>query len=460
MDSLSLKYEPFIQGLPAELIDEILQLLPRSDIPSVRRTCKYLAARGLRYLLTEAHTILTKASFQRLLETSESPIAQEYITSLLLKGDMLNGIHYHDTRNEWERKLEAYLKPHEYPSSVTPYADHMRSAFKSAIKSNLEKQSELRTTAYHYHQYLHFYENQQAFVKTDYKSTLALAMSRLSHLRSITYSLWNGVRERNDALDYTVCTTLYPAWGEVPSSTGFGGLWNLLAALHEVGVQLESLHFGCVSYHSIAHLERFGSVLRGIRSLSIVVFHACPNILRCPHHSPGSTACPIVRFIRNAPNLQVLKFTCNGMLSATGSDLIHVVGNYTWQFLHTINLAGMNTTEARLVDFFRRHATTLREVGLAWIRIYNGSWKSALPKLRAILKLQRVNISGWLMNDQPKEIWCLDGGELGFHKEEATRMKAAVEHYLLHGGECPFDDLKNYPVTKVVRFNPLRTANS
>ncbi|KAI9785347.1 MAG: hypothetical protein M1839_000365 [Geoglossum umbratile] len=100
----------------------------------------------------------------------------------------------------------------------------------------------------------------------------------------------------------------------------------------------------------------------------------------------------------------------------------------TWSRLTSLHLDGFTLDQGRLLDFLRRHSDTLEDLGLSWICLSNGSWKSLLEGMKSSLSLRTVSINAFAEE---------------YHKgmiDDVFIEEAALEDYLLGDGPHPLSE--------------------
>ena len=350
----------------------------------------------------------------------------------------------------WKQMIETDLKPHEQQYSIASAYDRAEFARKYAVRKSVGQQGQMTTQAFA--QYLRNVKMQGIFDRLD-KDALIGIVRGFPHLRSITLSLRNGIRSRTDDLTHAFSTGLYPAWKD--ENGLLGPINSVIAAILTASRKIKSIdsfHCGYITCKPLGLLSLFPEILGRLKNLSLAISSRDDDDTR---GSPDSQGCAqalsdlsLHLAIECASNLQELKihFEWDEPYPA---NFLYVVSSSTWSSLRRVDFGSMGATEDILINFFERHAATIRDLSLSRFKITQGSWASALPRLQSILALYRVNISGYISSEELKEYWYLDDGP-GMHQWEASRTKRAIERYLLHGGECPLHRPFTYPMTRAV----------
>lgn len=113
-------------------------------------------------------------------------------------------------------------------------------------------------------------------------------------------------------------------------------------------------------------------------------------------------------FIVSAPELVSLSVSSHQIKPPGPLKLKAVVSDFTWSSLEIVIFNNMQCKEGTLIDFFRRHSSTLKYVALSSMRMDEGSWKETFHKMRRLLDLETCRLTGQFT-----------GGGVGFWDLEA-----------------------------------------
>ena len=83
------------------------------------------------------------------------------------------------------------------------------------------------------------------------------------------------------------------------------------------------------------------------------------------------------------------------------------------------------------MDFYERHAKTLREIRIESINLEHGSWASIFGRIRDTLALEKATICGHLTVEDPPESLDLGPPPECMLAGETPGLGAAIEKYLL-----------------------------
>lgn len=131
-------------------------------------------------------------------------------------------------------------------------------------------------------------------------------------------------------------------------------------------------------------------------------------------------------FVTSALDLERLEicFTSNEPVSAV--TFKYVVGHFYWPSLRAVKFERIDATENRLIRFFERHDNTLNDIYIGNLKLWRGHWRSVLERMRLVLKLDHVEISGSLESVQESETLDFDRGS----DNEQIELREGIESYL------------------------------
>ena len=446
---------PPIARLPNEIFHQIFSLLDTPQVANLRLACKAFSTIGLQYLASTVHLIFKPNSFEHLRLISEHPVLSQHVHTLFYEADSLEDVY---SMKEWKENIIApdwSNTVHSEPMPAPPPDASKRE--KRAYRRHMEKVRAAPRYTYSarqlknaYKEYRHFVWLQNYIRQYDYNSEMIReAMANLPKLKTIELSLFDGLHYgRSRKLEKAFAKGLTEAYGD--SRHGFFGvaqLRSLLVGACDTGLEIETLRFGSV--HWMFFMERdivFNKVKHAVRCLRTLEFYITTrNDIRefetFPHGEVNICAeylgdsGRLRDFLTSAPQLESLtvQFDCDSpMHPARLSDL---VGDFSW---HSLRLAAFNkidTTEEELMDFYERHAKTLREIRIESIHLDHGSWTSIFTRIRDTLSLEKATVCGYLTVEDPPETldlglppeWMLAGKIPG--------IGAAVEKYLVGDGD-------------------------
>lgn len=202
-------------------------------------------------------------------------------------------------------------------------------------------------------------------------------------------------------------------------------------------------------------MDNMKSALKHLTSLHISI-HIGHMAAECHTFLKNHRMCQFLsaaKYLRTL-NIQFDQFHC--------TELKYCVGENIWINLSTVQLSCLNTNEDGLISFLERHAGTLEDLTLCRVYLVQGDWISALPRVRGAVKLKVFKASNALTSANPRSTgqhWCIDCKSYlaTFETSEKTttrsqQLAAAIEGYVLNGGDCPLLDHVTYPQRLVCTY--------
>ena len=145
-------------------------------------------------------------------------------------------------------------------------------------------------------------------------------------------------------------------------------------------------------------------------------------------------------FIQAAPELEALKIcfvSHSDDDEGAGFPLWSITHEFTCAALKRVHFGNLRTTQEDLINFFSRHASTLRHISLSTIRLMAGDWVSTLQRAQQTLSLETAEVRGNILDGELHQ-WYLSRTD-----EQGERLSKALSDYLIHGGTCPLLDQEN-----------------
>lgn len=255
---------------------------------------------------------------------------------------------------------------------------------------------------------------------------------------------------------------------------GVPQLRSLLLGSHHAGNRLTKLTIGDVNWRFLQdeadNMNMMKESLRHLRVLNLnittiddAVEHSGLGEMASCRNYLASNA--LHDFIMAAPDLDSLLIGFDFyMATISATELRHIVRDHRWTNLKRVEFGKMDATQADLANFFSRHASTLRHLGLKDIRLLGqGELVPTLEHIRKTLSLESATLRHSLCCEDPPQYWALskticrdpfqyetlgpssrdedDGGDL-----QRLKTSEALSHYLVHGGSCPLLDEENHPL--------------
>lgn len=439
-----------LNTFPVELLHAICELLKLPELKSFRLVCKLFAQIGGDYLLKELHLIYTRASFERLVKISESPLSNR-VTSLLFEGDRLVEI---DSFRTWY-KLRSYQSTHE---NVVAMHDEMkdiviqderalrkfrRYAMKSRMERHQVSESELERAFATYKAYCKDQEILEGW-NIDLQS-LVKCFQSCPNIEQVTMTTAGQIRPRTKMLRSAHANAHITVEKDNHELSGVQQLRTILLAAARTNTQLKHLAVGGISpaVFEDDDAKEMMSAMKCLKSFWLVIEscldgwdYSADTVRRDLYLDYFESGC-LVEFIRNAKDLRVLRICFPGD-TEFGSclSLDRIFANEILKDLRWLWLKGVSSTPREFVDFFLRHSQTLRYIRLEDMCLSEGTWKEVFEALSQKLPLvRRFEFRGLLCSWDSDELWK-------FGKYDHASVKPhigtrALCNYLRKGGVFP-----------------------
>ena len=440
-----------IDKLPAELVHLICAYLKPTELANLRQVSRIAAPISLQYMVPEVHLILTKDSFEQLQALSTHPIASKYVTSFFFEADKLRAF----PRSTWERYV---LGPHfiaqaeelrrrERPCHHTSERS-LRIYHRESNKLLLDTprhhftEEELDDAFIKYREILYFQQNRrEACVQAN---KIAEAMKQFSHLKRITLSNDDSIRQSTSKLTKTLnepsFCNVYEADNPRDGLSGPIGLQqmrSLLLGAHHAGLTVEHLHCGAVSWRILQQdaktFTRMMNSISNVKNLRLEFATSVDGVAewgdylrpkleieKCQSYLKKGR---LRDFVTAAPNLEHLQLGFQSNEPVWPTHLNHIFGSHHWPNLQTVRLKNIATSEDALVDFCTLHASSLKTLQLHTIGLLEGDWFPAFSRMRKVLALDSMALTGRL------ESWsgALDSNEDS--EDYCPRLMEGIEAY-------------------------------
>ena len=446
-------------GLATEILHMICLHFEVQDVARIRLVCKRLESIGIHHLVHEVNVVFKSSSFERMRQMSRHPILSQTVKSIFYEADILRQF---DSFEAWETYLlHPFVK--DGLSATYPGTEMMRGDLKGLLditemRRNGSAHVEARAGYARYQKYL---ADQETIIRDDYGSGMIHhAFSQFPNLTKVSL-----IREGS----LLVCTKYlvkeFSAGLQIPymdhighDEHGIAQLRSLLVAAVSTNRKLESLTCDQVHWSFFRQSDKeFAKVRPALSHLKSLDFKIsiCSREFDDPHHPDGPHCANLLsctnefhrgvlcRFISAAPHLRSLAITANAYGLHQPFFVWNVVGTNHWPYLERAEFSFLMTSEEDLLGFCTRHAQSLTHLTLYDIVLITGTWERVLQQIRKILHLQSVEIAGFLTDmhspghdlnpicfeDPPPQFWL-----------EKSRLRIAVEEYLLEGGDAdPLD---------------------
>lgn len=213
---------------------------------------------------------------------------------------------------------------------------------------------------------------------------------------------------------------------------------SLLLGAHHAGLEIKRLSCSIVNWRILVAksetFERMKRSVRHLRELSVTFSTGLEEgegedeweIEKCEKRVRGSGR--LKGFFTSAPDLERLEICFDRREPIPPTEFQYVVGEFYWPSLKAVRLEMIGATENHLVRFFERHESTIKDLCMGNLFLSHGRWLSVLERMRAVLKLDFMDISGSLESSSEKMDF-----ERGSGDEQIKRRKG-IESYLLGDG--------------------------
>ena len=420
---------PFAR-LPNEILHQIFNLLETSQVANLRLACKAFSAIGLQYLASTIHLIFKPSSFEHLRQISEHPDLSQHVHTLFYEADSLEAVF---SMKEWKRKIIAPDRSNAVHSEPMPAPPPNASTREQrAYRRHVEKlraapryiysAGQLRSA---YEEYEHYVWLQNYIRQYDYNSDMIReAMAKLPKLKTIELSLVHrllGGPSRK--LEQAFAKGLTVACGDQGHGPcGVEQLQSLLVGASDAGLEIETLRCGSVQW--MLFMERdvvFNKLKHAVRCLRTLELYITTRYDHQDHdwlpdeevdvHDEEVYICAqyledsgrLRDFLTSAPQLENLTVLFDtGTTLHSAARLSDLVGDFSWHSLRLAAFSKISTTEEELMDFYERHAKTLREIRIESVHLDDGSWTDIFRRIHNTLSLEKATICGNLTaEDQP-----------------------------------------------------------
>ncbi|KAL8788936.1 MAG: hypothetical protein Q9195_007051 [Heterodermia aff. obscurata] len=245
---------------------------------------------------------------------------------------------------------------------------------------------------------------------------------------------------------------------------------SLLLGALESGRKIEELHCGYIDWKLFkAEAETFARLQMAVQNLRVLGLFISTKSSHDDSHDESkyheaTAECAsyleegrLRDFASAAPNLTSLLLEFDSNNPQSPARLIDVVGANTWPSLRMVYFSHLSFTEDALLEFYRRHSTTIKIIGFDNIKLLQGTWQGLFPRIRETLELEDVRITGELWESAVQYDFGISSRFIAcFGEEQPPLVKRVVEGYLL---EHP-TDLSLPDLSEVVEYEAELEADS
>ena len=312
-----------------------------------------------------------------------------------------------------------------------------------------------------YIKYQSLFSAQEQLRKQDFGAPVILdAFSRLPKLVSISTSLGRNPMPGSPYLHGRFQPGLLHQYGDLVQChpAGVPQLRSLLLGSHHAGRQLTKLIIGNVNWQFLrdeaGNIDRMKQSLRHLRVLDLMIstdYYINADVVRFQisegREYPGDNA--LCDFIKAAPELESLSIAFDYYTTGYATRLKQIVCDHHWPNLMRVEFDKIDATQTDFADFFTRHASTLRHLGLRDIRLVEQcQWVPTLEMVQETLSLDTATLGHGIHCEDPPQYWTLEANDFEDDDEEDAQgniTSKALSNYLVHGGSCPLLDEGKHP---------------
>lgn len=474
----------YLDRLPAEILDMICEELWDEDIPALRLQCRYLCKIATAHLLRCVFVRFKKTSIDSLLQLSSHPLLSQNVQTITYEPNLLE----RRSRQAWEKDipLRDYHETSHIPAPPKQSASerewrlYHRSLRKAVHQYDRKPYSpqELDAAWPIYQKYLQ--EQEDLIIRDNACQDLSRAVQRFPNLSAIHvnfgFGLWCGtgwsadtsVNPYGDGL----CQAFSTAHGyrEAP---GVEQIVSLIKMLDTVGVKLASLRIGNLSWRFFLQYEEdyvgnsdlfyaIKRIVQSLRDIKLVIttwsslvnddddgddqeVQEYSEVEECRTYLDRGS---LGRLLSGAQDLHKLAIEFDAYEVKCPIDFQYLVLDTHWSHLHTIELDSVDAHEDDWIKFFERHATNLKDVSFATIRLLDGKWPDVLERMQQLLSLEEAHFDKDLCGVAPNQMWRLDPPGYTSSKDDSVqenRTRWALENFMVNGGVCPLRDEEAHP---------------
>ena len=425
-----------IDNLPSELLHMVCTHLKRREVANLRLASRVVAPIGLQYLIPEVHLVVAEDSFKRLAAIARDPVASKYVTSLFYEADALEVL----DENEWKMNVRS---PDYYKRLWKGPRYMLRSLTKDLTPASVSIAHARVMPRHHYtkQQLREALRTYQGFCDyqgrvDQFDSKIAKAMKKFPNLKELIILAQVGRPSRafKSVFAPGFCKMYRKDMWEWP--VGLVQMRSLLLGAHHAGLKIERLYCSIVNWRILMEnsktFERMKRSMLHLRELCVTFSTGLDEeedewgflqIEKCEEYLQRSRR--LEEFVTSAPYLERLEICFEWNEPIQPTEFRHVVGDFYWSSLKAVRFEMIGAVENHLVGFFERHASTIKDVRMGSLFLSHGRWSSVLERIRPVLKLDIVDISGSLVSNSEK---------MNFNREscdEQIQLRKGIEAYLL-----------------------------
>ncbi|KAL8928238.1 MAG: hypothetical protein Q9208_001948 [Pyrenodesmia sp. 3 TL-2023] len=456
--------------LPPEILDMICKELDEEDIPAVRVQCRYLCGVATPHHLRSVNLRLKKTSIESLLQVSKHPILSHNVQTLCYNPNLVEDL----PRKTWEKEFWM-REAHDLPSlPATPEqtaSERQWRSYRRAIRKSLDSDRKRKSYLHEtvdaaWSVYQKYLREQDDLIERDYASqNFHEAIQGFPNLTGVHVNydcgFWRGDATTRLYADVFWYAAPDPRHREAP---GVPHMLSLLSMLSKADLKLLSLRIGDLNWRFFAccsgdtegamFFENIKRIMPSLHDIQLCIT-TWTNTGEYEDESLEPQKCR--EFLENgalgdllaeAPNLRKLAIAFDANEGLCPIDFEYLALGTHWPRLRTVKLESIDAHENDWMAFFERHATTIKHISIASVRLLEGKWVDVLERMQRLLTLEEACFYSTLLGDDPGQMWFLD--RTGYTSSQydsvpKTKIQWALQKFMLHGGVCPLRDEETHP---------------
>ncbi|KAL8801598.1 MAG: hypothetical protein Q9182_004328 [Xanthomendoza sp. 2 TL-2023] len=304
-------------------------------------------------------------------------------------------------------------------------------------------------------------------------------MATLAHFPNLKHIILSNFHDSCDEGAYFEATYKHTLM-RISGDEGYGEpcgmpqLLSLVRALDHKNIALESLRAGLVSWQVLdaddEDFEMMKNVFHALKSLKMGFKISQeygwqdPDGQRFDDDGEDEEACGDFLFqgrhlelLRSMPNLCVVDL-CFHSYGFNHFDIEPVYKDVHWSHLRDLSLNFYRGSDQDLLSVLQRHAGTLKVLRLSNYSLTKGLWLHTLREIRTSLKLEQMELKGFLQNEEyyPKDRWDVTNWPSAVPPSQKDNIRSyvlgseavALKDIIGHGANCccnggPYHDSHN-----------------
>ncbi|KAI9718408.1 MAG: hypothetical protein M1812_004129 [Candelaria pacifica] len=455
-------------GLPNELLLEVLGMLPKSDLKSIRLACKQLEALANPHLFRRVHMAPNDKALRRFESVYQHLLLKSYVREIVYEAAHYDECYAGDM--EYYGHMQSRLLHHDSPEdgfeilqfTERDVLNRLDSYYRTVDAKSLHSSITLNSLSREGHKvYRQHYEEQANILQSGkIASMLAQGLASMQNVKRITIT--DGILQDNGTATalpgFAIESNGLPviereSWPGyiMPADEASGGekVNGFAAILEAIGMTTnQSVQELCITpvnshtgipYSTIELLAQdnvcLANVRKGVVNLHRLEIRICQDSdanYEDPEEEFDSGAIVLKllsELLGAAQELRALALCPNSFISL--GSILEVRHAKCWPHLTELELGGIATGASDLTDFLQQHSSTLRHLTLIFIYLEDQGtdWASILEVMRGFLTLKKACIQRLCHQSAmwPNEFSNVLGSGDG----------AKVERYLLEGGPNP-----------------------